>query len=81
MLLVLAIFMTSCNNTENRMSIDDGDSIVQCVVDSTWSSGSRSSIQPDPIFYFRTECGNTHCTNKCIYKVGDTITYVWKKKN
>ena len=48
MLLVLAIFMTSCNNTENRMSIDDGDSIVQCVVDSTWSSGCLLYTSPSP---------------------------------
>lgn len=79
LLIGVAMFITSCGEPTKNMKINEGDSVVQCVVDSTWSSGSRSTIQPDNIYYFRTKCGNTHCANKSLYEVGDTITYVWKK--
>lgn len=78
-LLLITLLLTSCGGSESNYEVTKKDSVIQCVVDSTWSNSSPSTIQPNNIYYFRTECGNTHCTNRKIYKIGDTITYIWKK--
>lgn len=79
LVLVFAIFFTSCNNTNHNYKIDDNDSVSLCVIDSVWSKSNPSTLNPEPLHFFRTECGNVHCTNKKIYKIGDTIVYVWRK--
>ena len=78
-LLLITLLLTSCGGSESNYKVSEKDSVVQCVVDSTWYNTSPSTIQPSNVYYFRTECGNTHCANQNLYKIGDTITYVWKK--
>jgi hypothetical protein len=78
-LLLITLSLTSCGGSESDYKVTKKDSVVQCVVDSVWSNSSPSTIQPSNVYYFKTECGNTHCVNRNLYKIGDTITYVWKK--
>ena len=74
---LLAFLLTGC---ENHNKIEPGDKVVKCVIDSTSIEGPRSTIEPYVRYCYYTKCGQRIVTNRSdIYKIGDTITYVYKK--
>jgi hypothetical protein len=78
MIGIIAIMFTSCNQ---KPKIENGDLVVKCVVDSVWVKKSPSTLEIEPSWYIKTSCGEIHKVNKIhLYHIGDTITYVYKKK-
>ena len=74
---IIAFVLTGC---ENRNKIEPGDKVVKCVIDSSWVKQPVAINELTPKYYYKTECGQVFSTDRDdIYKIGDTITYVYKK--
>lgn len=74
---IIALVLTGC---ENRNKIEPGDKVVKCVIDSSWVKQPVAINELTPKYYYKTECGQAFSTDRDdIYKIGDTITYVYKK--
>lgn len=74
---IVAFILTGC---ENRNKIEPGDKVVKCVIDSSWVKQPVAINELTPKYYYKTECGQSFSTDRDdIYKIGDTITYVYKK--
>lgn len=72
------ILLTSC---ENFGKIEPGDIVKKCVIDTMYITDSPSTIEPGNRYHYRTDCGQVLTTRRNdVYKIGDTITYVYKKK-
>lgn len=75
---LLCFVLISCTD---KNKIEPGDIVKKCVIDSSSVSPPRSTINPDPVFTYYTNCGEILTTNRSgTYHIGDTITYVYKKK-
>ena len=74
---IIAFLVTSCNTPPK---IEPGDKVVKCVIDSMEVKEPHSTIEPNNQYFYYTNCG-THIitTRNDVYKIGDTITYVYKK--
>jgi hypothetical protein len=73
----VALLSTGCNP---RPTIEPGDKVVKCVIDSMSMEGPRSTIESNYHYYYYTDCGERVITNRNdVYKIGDTVTYVYKK--
>ena len=73
----VALLATGCNP---RPTIEPGDKVVKCVIDSMSMEGPRSTIESNYHYYYYTDCGERVITNRNdVYKIGDTVTYVYKK--
>ncbi len=75
------MFLTiGCGQTPN--TIEPGDTVVKCVIDSIEMKQERSTIEVGPYYTYYTDCGEKITTkNNLVYEVGDTITYVYKRGN
>jgi len=78
-LLPLLLFsIIGCGRTPN--TIEPGDVVVKCVIDSVDVKQERSTIEVGPYYTYYTDCGEKLTTkNNSVYKIGDTITYVYKR--
>jgi hypothetical protein len=77
--LFLLLFLTSC---QKFPIIEEGDIVKKCVIDSMFITDSPSTIEPGNRYHYRTDCGEVFMTKRNdIYKIGDTLTYVYKKRN
>jgi hypothetical protein len=77
-LLGLPFFLISC---QGGYTIEPGDIVVKCVIDSLDVKPYVSTIEPYPIYTYYTDCGEKIVTrNNQVYHIGDTVTYVYKKK-
>ena len=73
--IILLLF--SC---QNRKTIDKNDVVNKCVIDNVTVSQPHSTIEFDNIYIYHTSCGEQISTTRDnIYRIGDTITYVYKK--
>lgn len=76
---LFSIVITSCNG--NRYKIEDGDNVVKCIIDTQYVMEPQSVLDVDPTYVYITDCGNKIFTSRGdVYSIGDTITYVYKKK-
>jgi hypothetical protein len=72
------IILTSC---EDFGKIEKGDIVKHCIIDTVFVTQSPSTIEPGNRYHYRTDCGQVLTTRRNdVYKIGDTITYVYKKK-
>ena len=80
-LLLSSLLLTiGCSQTPN--TIEPGDTVVKCVIDSIEMKQERSTIEVGPYYTYYTDCGEKITTkNNLVYEVGDTITYVYKRGN
>ncbi len=77
-LLGLPILLLSC---QGGYKIEPGDIVVKCVIDSLEIHPSVSTIEPGSVYVYHTDCGEKITTrNSNVYHLGDTVTYVYKKK-
>lgn len=78
LLLPTFIFFMGCGE---RPKIEKGDLVCKCIIDSISVKQSVSTIEPEPTYIFYTNC-NTKLQSyrDDVYHIGDTITYVYKKK-
>ncbi len=67
-------------NRKNDFKIEEGDIVKHCVIDSMFVTDSPSTIEPGNRYHYRTNCGQTFVTRRNdVYKIGDTLTFVYKK--
>jgi uncharacterized protein YcfL len=65
----------------NNNKIEDNDIVKKCVIDSLKVRMERSTIEVGPFYIYHTDCGEVLQTRRSdIYKIGDTITYVYKRR-
>jgi hypothetical protein len=78
-LLTLPLLLFGCSFEKPK--IEEGDFVLKCVVDSVWIERPKSTLDFGISFHYRTDC-NTFLTTRegQYYHIGDTITYVKKKK-
>ena len=76
--LLIPIFV-SC---ENPFKIEPSDTIKYCVIDTMFITESPSTIEPGRIYHYKTNCDKIVITTRRndVYKIGDTITYVYKRR-
>ncbi len=67
-IILFVILLVSCNQTKSKIN-------KKCVIQSFKIKQSISTIEPEPVYLYYTDCGNTIKT-KSKYHVGDTITYI-----
>lgn len=77
LVLYLALTLSGCSRHDNKIEI--GDRVEKCVISSVKLISSRSTIEPESYYNYQTDCGKTIVTRRNSYKVGDTITYVYKQ--
>jgi glutamine phosphoribosylpyrophosphate amidotransferase len=76
LIVILGILISGCGEVPK---IETGDKVEKCVVDSVYVTNSRSTIEPESIYHYKTSCGYVLVTKRNAYKIGDTITYVFKE--
>jgi hypothetical protein len=76
--LIFFVFLTllSCDKTP---TIEVGDYIEKCVITSVKVRKPLSTIDFGVRYVYFTDCGTRHVTSRPAYKIGDTLTYVYKK--
>jgi len=76
---ILLLLLFSCSTKENK--IGPNDVVKKCVIVSYTLSAPRSTLDFEPSVTFYTNCGESVTTkNKHAYRIGDTLTFVYKKK-
>jgi hypothetical protein len=76
-LLFGLLILYSC---QSNHKIEPGDKVVTCIIDSMSILRPISVLDIQPKYYYYTDCGTKFsCNSDNIYKIGDTITYVYKK--
>lgn len=76
LIIMLGISIASCGEVPK---VEPGDKVEKCVVDSVYVTNSRSTIEPESVYHYSTSCGYKFITKRNSYKIGDTITYVFKE--
>lgn len=78
-LILSSVILLSCERKVT--TIEDGDIVSICVVDSVWCKQSVSTLEFEPTYFYRTTCNNTLITKTYqAYQKGDTIKFVKKNK-
>ena len=75
--LLISLVLMSC---EKYPTIEDGDLIQKCVIIKVKVRKPFSTIDWATRYVYTTDCGTKHVTTKPAYKVGDTLTFVYKQK-
>ena len=76
LVVFVAVFMVSCG--KSKPLVEPGDVVKKTVVDSMVELPPHSTIEPDPSYkYFTSD--SSEFTSRSKYRVGDTITTVYKK--
>jgi hypothetical protein len=80
-IIFLSSLLLTLGCSQKPNTIEPGDIVVKCVIDSIDVKQERSSIEVGPYYTYYTDCGEKLTTkNNLIYNIGDTITYVYKRK-
>jgi hypothetical protein len=79
-ILLVSLLFSVIGCVSNPNTIEKGDVVVKCVIDSIDVKQERSTIEIGPYYTYYTDCGEQLTTkNNMVYKIGDTITYVYKR--
>ena len=81
-LFVISFFvLTFISVSRQHPKIEDGDIIKKCVIDTFYITQSPSTIEYGNRYNYITDCDEFVITKRNdVYKIGDTITYVYKKR-
>jgi len=80
-LILFSVLFLIIGCTDNN-KIETNDVVKKCVIDSLEVRMERSTIEVGPFYIYHTDCGEVLQTRRNdIYKIGDTITYVYKRGN
>ena len=79
---ILWIFLiTGILNTIPTPKIENGDILKKCVIDTMYVTESPSTIEYGKRYHYKTSCDEVILTKRNdVYEIGDTITYVYKKR-
>jgi hypothetical protein len=72
------ILFFSC---EKDYKIEKGDYVEKCVITKVKVRRPISTIDFAVRYVYLTDCGTRHVTTRPAYKIGDTLTFVYKKLN
>ena len=76
-LFFVLVVLTSC---QDFGKIEPGDIVKKCVIDTMFVTDSPSTIEPGNRYHYGTDCGQMFVTRRNdVYRIGYTITYVYKK--
>jgi hypothetical protein len=68
-------------NRSTYDKIEDGDIVKRCVIDTFYVTESPSTIEYGKRYHYSTDCDEFVITKRNdVYKIGDTITYVYKRR-
>ena len=75
------VLFTAILNRSTYDKIEDGDIVKKCVIDTFYVTESPSTIEYGKRYHYSTDCDEFVITKRNdVYKIGDTITYVYKKR-
>ena len=75
------VLIASILNRTNYNEIEDWDIVKKCVIDTFYVTESPSTIEYGKRYHYSTDCDEFVITKRNdVYKIGDTITYVYKKR-
>lgn len=78
-LIFFVVTIISVSNTSPK--IEEGDIVKKCVIDTFYVTESPSTIEYGKRYHYSTDCDEFVITKRNdVYKIGDTITYVYKKR-
>ncbi len=73
------VFVGACTNDHK---IEPGDRVENCIIDTFYKIPQVSVLDIEPKYRYITDCDFKFTTTRNdIYKIGDTIKIVYKKKN
>lgn len=76
--ILTSLILTSCFDLPK---LEEGDTIKKCVIDTMIITESPSTLEHGKVYHYITDCGYRISTRRnTIYNVGDTITYIYKKR-
>ena len=79
LLIFFVVTIISVSNTSPK--IEEGDIVKKCVIDTFYVTESPSTIEYGKRYHYSTDCDEFVITKRNdVYKIGDTITYVYKKR-
>jgi len=78
LILLFVVLIMSC---EEDYKIEKGDYVEKCVITKVKVRKPLSTIDFAVRYVYLTDCGTRHVTTKPVYKIGDTLTFVYKKLN
>ena len=76
LVVFVAVFMVSCG--KSKPLVEPGDVVKKIVVDSVAVLPPHSTIETDNYYKYYTS-DSSEFTSRVKYKVGDTVTTVYKK--
>ena len=81
-LFVISFFvLTFISVSRQHPKIEEGVIIKKCVIDTFYITQSPSTIEYGNRYHYITDCDEFVITKRNdVYKIGDTITYVYKKR-
>ena len=78
-LIFMGLTLFSLSHTHPK--IEEGDIVKKCVIDTFYVTESPSTIEYGKRYHYSTDCDEFVITKRNdVYKIGDTITYVYKKR-
>jgi hypothetical protein len=76
--IIFAILFVSCVDSPK---IEQGDRVENCIIDTFYRLPQISVMDIEPKYRYTTDCGFKFTTTRNdVYKIGDTIKIVYKKK-
>jgi len=81
-LFVISFFvLTFISVSRQHPKIENGDILKKCVIDTMYVTESPSTIEYGKRYHYKTSCDEVILTKRNdVYEIGDTITYVYKKR-
>ena len=75
------VLLAAIINRSTYDKIEDGDIVKRCVIDTFYVTESPSTIEYGKRYHYSTDCDEFVITKRNdVYKIGDTITYVYKRR-
>ena len=75
------VLLAAILNRSTYDKIEDGDIVKRCVIDTFYVTESPSTIEYGKRYHYSTDCDEFVITKRNdVYKIGDTITYVYKRR-
>ena len=75
---ILITIFVSCYK---HPTIEPGDIVKKCVIDTMYITESPSTIEFGKRYNYKTDCDELIMTRRSdVYEIGDTITYVYKRR-
>jgi hypothetical protein len=80
-LILGLVLIASILEEKSSNKIEKGDIVKRCIIDTMFVTESPSTIEYGKRYHYITDCDEFVITKRNdVYKIGDTITYIYKKR-